>query len=295
MVDENLSYSQNKAKVEKNLKMSEEVIVSEPTRDTEEQQQANGQLQREGGMQPYESHVLFDMKGSSRREWKYVRLVAKEEHRRKEDLKSSDASKAYCTLCTRYITYTKGNGNSVYRHMEKFHRKEMDQAECKQPMKKQKTLVGHFSNIVKEQNLRLASRDDRLLGDALLVKWTSKSLRPFKIVEDSGFKDFCMFLNQLRSRYEIPSRTKHRNQMMKIAECVMNGVKETIASEMTYYSMTFDIWSSRVMQSFMGVTLHYLTDNFQVRFLNCILLFFKLTSTLVLDEKFCDRSHSLKR
>ena len=41
MVDENLSYSQNKAKVEKNLKMSEEVIVSEPTRDTEEQQQAN--------------------------------------------------------------------------------------------------------------------------------------------------------------------------------------------------------------------------------------------------------------
>ena len=51
MVDENLSYSQNKAKVEKNLKMSEEVIVSEPTGDTEEQQQANGQLQRVGGRQ----------------------------------------------------------------------------------------------------------------------------------------------------------------------------------------------------------------------------------------------------
>ena len=68
MVDENLSYSQNKAKVEKNLKMSEEVIVSEPTGDTEEQRQANGQLQRVGGRQSYESHVLFDMKGSSRRD-----------------------------------------------------------------------------------------------------------------------------------------------------------------------------------------------------------------------------------
>ena len=68
MVDENLPYSQNKAKVEKNLKMSEEVIVSEPTGDTEEQQQANGQLQRVGGRQSYESHVLFDTKGSSRRE-----------------------------------------------------------------------------------------------------------------------------------------------------------------------------------------------------------------------------------
>ena len=68
MVDENLSYSQNKAKVEKNLKMSEEVIICEPTRDSEEQQQANGQLQRVGGGQSYESHVLFDMKGSSRRD-----------------------------------------------------------------------------------------------------------------------------------------------------------------------------------------------------------------------------------
>ena len=64
MVDENLPHSQNKAKVEKNLKMSEEVMVSEPTRDTEEQQQqqqqqqqqANGQLQRVGGRQSYESN-----------------------------------------------------------------------------------------------------------------------------------------------------------------------------------------------------------------------------------------------
>jgi len=48
--------------------MSEEVIISEPTGDTEEQQKANGQLQRVGGRQSYESHDLFDMKGSSRRD-----------------------------------------------------------------------------------------------------------------------------------------------------------------------------------------------------------------------------------
>jgi len=245
--------------------MSEEGIVSGSTGDTEEQQQANGQQQKEGGRK-YESHVLFDMKGRSRREWKYVRLVAKEELRTKKDLKSSDASKAYCTFCTTYITYTKGNGNSVYRHMEKCHKIEMDQADDVKPSKKQKPLDGHFSNIVKEQNLRLASRDDRLLGDALLVKWKSESLRPFRIVEDSGFQKFCVFFNQLRSRYELPSRTKHRKQMMKLAECVMNGVTETINMEMTYYSLAFDIWSCRVMQSFMAVTLHYLTEDFEVKY-----------------------------
>jgi len=132
--------------------MSEEGIVSGPTGDTEEQQQANGQQLNEGGRKSYESHVLFDTKGSSRRKWKYVRLVAKEALRTKKDLKSSDASKAYCTLCTTFITYTKDNGNSVYRHMEKYHKKEMDQADDVKPSKKQKTLDGHFSNIVKDKN-----------------------------------------------------------------------------------------------------------------------------------------------
>jgi len=126
--------------LEKNLKMSEEGIVSGSTGDTEEEQQANGQQQKEGGRKSYESHLLFNMKGSSRREWKYVRLVAKEELRTKKDLNSSDASKAYCTLCITYIIYTKGNGNSVYRHRKKYHKKEMDQADDVKPSKKQKTL-----------------------------------------------------------------------------------------------------------------------------------------------------------
>ena len=54
--------------------------------------------------------------------------------------------------------------------MEKFHIKEMDQADCIQATKEQKTLDGHFENIVKEQNLMLTSRDDRLLGDTPLLK-----------------------------------------------------------------------------------------------------------------------------
>jgi len=74
--------------------MSEEGVIVGPTGDAEEQQEANAQ---QGGRKSYISHVLFDMKGSLRREWKYVRLVVKEELTTKKDVKSSDASKAYCT------------------------------------------------------------------------------------------------------------------------------------------------------------------------------------------------------
>eukprot|EP00815_Leptocylindrus_aporus_P011719 CAMPEP_0116067910 /NCGR_PEP_ID=MMETSP0322-20121206/11351_1 /TAXON_ID=163516 /ORGANISM="Leptocylindrus danicus var. apora, Strain B651" /LENGTH=317 /DNA_ID=CAMNT_0003554929 /DNA_START=8 /DNA_END=961 /DNA_ORIENTATION=+ len=147
--------------------MNEDCEVTGPTGDAEKQQLTGGQHPTKSGGKSDESHVLFDMKGSSRREWKYVRLVAKEELRTKKDLTSTDASKAYCTLCKSYITFSKGNGNSVYRHMEKRHQGEMDLAENNnddakpskrlihlehakntngaKPAKKQKTIKHHFS------------------------------------------------------------------------------------------------------------------------------------------------------
>lgn len=129
----------------------------------------------------HESLILINMKGSSRRAWKFVRLVAKEHRKSKKDL---SALKAYCTLCKSYITYSKGNRNSVYRYLEKCHQIEMDQTanttHDAKPSIKQKSSKHRFSNIVKEQNLRVASREDRLLGDAFFVKWTSECLRPFK-------------------------------------------------------------------------------------------------------------------
>lgn len=34
---------------------------------------------------------------------------------------------------------------------------------------------------------------------------------------------------------------------------------------MYYFAMTTDIWSSRVMESYMAETLHYLTEDFEMR------------------------------
>jgi hypothetical protein len=53
--------------------------------------------------------------------------------------------------------------------------------------------------------------------------------------------------------------------MMKLAERVMKKLKESINMEVDYYSITTDIWSSPVMQSFIAVTLHYLTEEFNMQ------------------------------
>ena len=67
--------------------------------------------------------------------------------------------------------------------MKKRHQNVMDKAndtDATQPSKL------HFSNIVKEQNMRVVSWEARLLGDAQLVKWTSECLRMLETIQDSG-------------------------------------------------------------------------------------------------------------
>jgi len=66
------------ATAQKALKMSEGVAAGATEGDTEE---GNGPNQTKS---VGESHVLFEMKGSSRKEWNYVRLVAKDELRTKK-------------------------------------------------------------------------------------------------------------------------------------------------------------------------------------------------------------------
>jgi hypothetical protein len=65
------------------------------------------------GCDPF-GNPLFESKGT-KKHWNVVRLVAK----KGSDVKlvtSKDAIRAFCLLCQKHITYTKGNGNSLYQH-----------------------------------------------------------------------------------------------------------------------------------------------------------------------------------
>ena len=213
---------------------------------------------------------LFEMKGATKKmHWHYVRLVARKGSNMKK-VTSKDAIKAFCLLCQTDISYTKGNGNSVYRHVENNHKRKLndllENSKCEdESRKKQKPIQTFFSNMMKEQDMKMASKEDQLHGEALIVQWISENLRPFIIVEDKAFVELCKFLCCLRGQFKVPSRTKTRNQMMALSGYVMNLVKKNLRIEMDYFSLTTDIWSSRVMQSFMALTLHYLTESFELK------------------------------
>jgi uncharacterized lipoprotein YehR (DUF1307 family) len=102
------------------------------------------------------------------------------------------------------------------------------------------------------------------LGEALLVKWIAGNLRPFAIVEDSYFRDFIAHMCNINGDFIVTSRNTVRVQLTKLCSMICDKTKKDMQNNMKYFSATTDIWSSRVMQGFMALTIHYLTKEFDM-------------------------------
>ena len=96
------------------------------------------------------------------------------------------------------------------------------------------------------------------------MNWIATSLRLFSIVEDSGFRDFVDFLSNLNKQFSIPGRRKVRDQIESYGELVRMKMQNMIDNDINYFSATTDIWSSRTMESFMAMTLHALSKDFEM-------------------------------
>jgi hypothetical protein len=98
---------------------------------------------------------LFEMKGS-KNHWYFVRLVAKKGSDMQK-ITTKDAFKAFCLLCRKHITYTPGNGNSVYRHVEKNHKRELEDLDHKREEMGPLSLHGESKTEPKKKRLKPTS------------------------------------------------------------------------------------------------------------------------------------------
>jgi len=88
-----------------------------------------------------------------------------------------------------------------------------------------------------------------------------KDQQPFDTVNDVGFRHM---LHVFESHYTPPDRTtiasKYAPTYTTLKEDVTKQLKDA-----DYYCITKDMWSSRAKQSYIAITIHYLTDSFDMR------------------------------
>ena len=85
---------------------------------------------------------------------------------------------------------------------------------------------------------------------------------PFTLVESKTFSDFISTLNE---KYAIPSRITIKNIIVSKFNAKRSQIKQDLEKVNSKISFTTDIWTNLSNEAFMGVTAHYIDDNWNLR------------------------------
>lgn len=98
--------------------------------------------------------------------------------------------------------------------------------------------------------------------DELLLKFIVKQFHPFNIVDQPEFREL---LRELNSGYLLPSRKTCSNSLL---DQVYNNTVEKVQNDLKCIeacSITADGWTSDANDSYIAITIHYLSDECQFR------------------------------
>ena len=91
-----------------------------------------------------------------------------------------------------------------------------------------------------------------------LVMFITHDLISLSVV-DSGH--FCTMMNDADPNYQVPSRKFLSSKLLKQKfEEVQSSLKQQLNNSVNHLCLTVDIWSSRQMRSYLGITGHFIND-----------------------------------
>lgn len=102
--------------------------------------------------------------------------------------------------------------------------------------------------------------DRKKCVDNALLNMIVTDFQPFKIVEDTGFKQF---VNLLNPNYCLPTRQAISKTLIPLEyqKCVAK-VEDLITNEADNVCLTTDCWTSRCNESYIAITAHFVNKDF---------------------------------
>ncbi|CAG9571748.1 unnamed protein product [Danaus chrysippus] len=122
------------------------------------------------------------------------------------------------------------------------------------PTKRQKVMDSFINKKISVEQKKQIDSD--------LLDLCIDSFHPFSIVEERAFKKFCRWI----PGYTLPTRKTLSGSLLE--ECynkVENHVRSVVAQEVETICITTDLWTSRVTESYIAVTGHYITQDLELK------------------------------
>ncbi|CAG8850988.1 10798_t:CDS:2, partial [Gigaspora margarita] len=102
------------------------------------------------------------------------------------------------------------------------------------------------------------SRQQKLTRD--IVKFLISCTLPLSLIEN---KNFRAFLNSFDPQYKPPCVNTIKNEIVNRTNHTTQVIKRMLIETDTV-SLTFDLWTSRAHDSYLGITCHWISDEFRI-------------------------------
>ncbi|XP_062312234.1 E3 SUMO-protein ligase ZBED1-like [Osmerus eperlanus] len=144
-----------------------------------------------------------------------------------------------CKVCGATVLAKKGNTTNLFYHLKTKHATEYQHCQAMQPSSNSKNAG---QRQIQQQQIQTS-----------IQKAFSKERR--------GFKAMIKAIDQ---RYEVPSRKYFtETEMPKLYAEFREKVQKELC-DLKYFATTTDLWSSRTMEPFISLTIHYIADDWNL-------------------------------
>lgn len=164
--------------------------------------------------------------------------------------------KAKCKRCNQSISGHCVTTSNFIKHLQRKH-EDLYKEYVANKEKKVTPNQQSITNFVTKQSPYHVNHPRRLQITDRLINFIASNLLPLSVVENEDFKLFCA---QLDERYTLPSRKHFRNNLLlsKVADTKLQIQRKL--RKVNYVCVCIDIWSSRHMRSYVGITCHTVID-----------------------------------
>ena len=169
-----------------------------------------------------------------------------------------DKSATVCKHCATRVVYVNSNTSNMSAHLRRHHPSEkIGSARGKgAEAKGQLLLPAAFKQAYGDESDRAKCITK---GVAYFI---AKDMQPYSVVEGAGFRHM---IKALEPRYKIPSRKHFSN---KVIPALYEETRQEIVKELSdtaSVALTSDGWTSRATESFLTVTVHYITSEWEMK------------------------------
>uniref|UniRef100_A0A1A8H4B8 BED-type domain-containing protein n=1 Tax=Nothobranchius korthausae TaxID=1143690 RepID=A0A1A8H4B8_9TELE len=165
-----------------------------------------------------------------------------------------DMSYAVCKTCRSKIKYV-GNTTNLRNHVSRFHPELLTTTPAVEPLSPAQPRIDVALSII-PPNSEKGKKITQAVG-----AFIAKDLRPYSVVENPGFKHM---LKTLEPRYKVPARSHFAEQVIPALYDETKAKILTSMSKANLVAITCDSWTSVATESYITVTAHYMSEDWQI-------------------------------